>query len=139
MVIAFYHAAGDLEGERRAAQRALKRIEKLLASEPDHGSALSFGVSALFTLGEIERGGEWIERALLLDPDNLNLHFNLACGMARLGETDAAIELLGKMLASAREGNLVWMETDTDLDPLRDDPRFKELFAAAKARLAKVA
>jgi adenylate cyclase len=139
MSIQCHEARGDVAAATDAARRTLERIERLIVAEPDHGDALGLGVTALATLKENERAKAWAERALLLDPDNLNLHFNLACGMARLGETDAAIELLGKMLASAREGNLVWMETDTDLDPLRDDPRFKELFAAAKARLAKVA
>jgi len=31
---------------------------------------------------------------------------------------------------------LLWFDNDTDLDPLRDKPRFIELIRAAKARFA---
>jgi adenylate cyclase len=137
MVIAFYHAAGDLEGERRAAQRALKRIEKLLASEPDHGSALSFGVSALFTLGEIERGGEWIERALLLDPDNLNMRYNLACALVNYGkDVEGGLDLLEPVFSKVHEESVDWAKVDPDLEAVREHPRFKAMIAAAEARFA---
>jgi hypothetical protein len=32
---------------------------------------------------------------------------------------------------------LNWARTDPDLDPIRDQPRFKAMFAAAEARLAQ--
>ena len=56
MVITFYESIGDQEGKRRAAQRALERVEKLLVSEPDHGSALSFGITALMAWGGASNG-----------------------------------------------------------------------------------
>src|SRR5438552_8239900 len=79
ILVSCYQAAGDAEGVRRAAQRALARAEKIVALEPDNGSAMGYAVGALAALGEVERAKEWAERALLLDPDNLNLHYNLAC------------------------------------------------------------
>jgi adenylate cyclase len=104
MVITFYQAVGDDEGAKRAAQRALKRIERLLASEPDHGSALSFGVSALFTLGEVDRGKEWIARALLLDPDNLNMRYNLACSLVNHGkDIEGGLDLLEQVFSKVHE------------------------------------
>ena len=46
---------------------------------PSNGAAISFGVSALAALGERDRAMEWMERALLIDPDNLNMRYNFAC------------------------------------------------------------
>ena len=41
-----------------------------------------------------ERAKEWIERGTLVDPNNTILHFNFVCALARLGEIDAAVDLL---------------------------------------------
>jgi adenylate cyclase len=56
--------------------------------------------------------------------------------MVSLRDFDKAIELLTIVTARAQRENLVWFESDTSLDPLRDDPRYKALIAAAEARLA---
>ena len=136
MAIQCYEAVGDLDGAKSAARRELERVEKIIVAEPDHGLAIGWGVSALVTLGEAERAREWTERAMLLDPDNINLLYNLGCNMVSLRDFDKAIELLGKVMAHAQRQNLVWFETDTSLDPIRDDPRFKALVAQAEARLA---
>jgi adenylate cyclase len=135
MAVQAYEAKGDQAGAKSAARRALERIEKIVATEPDHGTATSFGVSALVTLGETDRAMEWAERALLLDPDNSNLHYNLACSMVKVGFTDRALELLAGVLKGIQPDGLRWIKADSDLDPIRDDPRFEALIAAADARL----
>ena len=79
-----YAAKGDTAGSRAAAKRALARIEKVIAAEPDHGRALGYGAGVLAILGEADRTKEWIERGALLDPNNTILHFNFTCALARL-------------------------------------------------------
>lgn len=131
-----YQAKGDKAGAQAASKRALARVEKVIAAEPDHGKALGYGAGLLADLGEADRAKEWIERGTLLDPDNTILHFNFVCGLARLREIDAALTLLASVIDKASKGWLVWLDNDTDLDPLRDQPRFVELVANAKARFA---
>jgi adenylate cyclase len=131
-----YEARGDLDGMRASAQRALARVEKVIAVEPDHGRALGYGATLLATLGEPERAKEWIERGTLLDPDNTILHFNFVCALARLREVEPALDLLATVIEKASQGWLVWLDKDTDLDPLRDSPRFVEIVNRAKARFA---
>jgi len=53
-----------------------------------------------------------------------------------LKENDAAIDVLGPLLETAYIDRLNHAKVDADLDPLRDDPRFKSMIAAAEARLA---
>jgi hypothetical protein len=53
--------------------------------------------------------------------------YNLACYLALAGETDAAIEHLRIAADLDRDNVMKWLPEDTDLDPIRDDPRFKEL------------
>jgi adenylate cyclase len=136
MAIQCYQALGDREGVRSAARRGLERVEKVVVREPDHGLAIGWGVSSLVALGEVERAKEWAQRALLLEPDNLNLRYNLACAMVELRDTDAALELLAPVLAVAQAPNLAWLRADNNLDAIRDDPRFVAMVAAAEARLA---
>lgn len=59
-------------------------------------------------------------------PDHLIVLYNLACFEARAGKTDDAI---GHLEAAAEKDReiLELARDDTDLDPLREDPRFKEL------------
>jgi adenylate cyclase len=137
MAIQCYEAKGDREGAISAARRTLERVEKVVVTEPDHGVALGFGVSALATLREVDRAREWAERAVLLDPHNTNLTYNLACSMAKMGELDQAIALLTPVFQVAQAQNLNWFKVDSDLDPIRDDPRFKAMLAQAEARLTK--
>jgi adenylate cyclase len=135
VAIQLYEAKGDQVGAKGAARRALDRIEKIIAIEPDHGTAASFAVRALLTLGEAERAMEWAERALLLDPDNGNLHYNLACSMVKAGHVERALELLAGVLERCQSEGLHWARTDTDLDPIRGDARFEAMITAAEARL----
>jgi adenylate cyclase len=137
MVIQCYEGKGDFERAKSAARRCLARAEKVIAAEPDHGSALGFGVTALAALGEAERAKEWAQRSLLLDPDNPNLKYNLACGLIELGETDWALDLLEPVLAIAQPEGVRWFETDNSLDPIRNHERFKRILAEARARHAR--
>ena len=124
-----YEAIGDKKNELAAARRCLERCEKILRVEPDHGGALGFLVTSLAYLGETERAREWTKRAILFDPDNTRLHYNLACAMAKLRDADTAIDLLMGVVPKVNSGWLRWMHVDTSLDPIRDDPRFKALVA----------
>jgi adenylate cyclase len=138
MLVSSYSASGDKEGSRRAARRALERCEKIVAVEPDNGSAMGFAVGALAALGEAERAKEWAERALLLDPDNANLRYNFACSLITdLHDFDAALDMLAPRFETMGIEVLNWVKTDPDLDPIRDHSRFKAMLAAAEARLAQ--
>jgi adenylate cyclase len=136
-LLSCYKAVGDADGARRAAQLTLERAEKSVAVEPDNGSAISHMVAALAALGEAKRAKEWVERALQLDPDNLNMRYNFACTLVlELHEHEAALDLLEPLLTKAVIEAVTWMKTDPDLDAIRAHPRFVAMLAAAEARLA---
>ncbi len=132
MAMQCYEALGDKAGALTAAREAVARLEKALAVEPDNGALLAFGAGALAILGEIDRAKAWAEHALLLDPDDPTLRYNLACAMVRARDTAYALERLEESLAS--RANFLWAVADNDLDPLREHPRFKTIMAAAGAR-----
>jgi adenylate cyclase len=137
MLITCYTALGDTDGARRAARMTLARAEAVLLQDRSNGMAMGYGVNALAVLGEADRCRDWMRRALLIDPDNQTMRVNFACALsAHLKDTPGALELLGPYLAQAPRSELAWTKTDPDMDPLREDPRFQAMIAAAEARLA---
>jgi adenylate cyclase len=139
LLMTCYTAVGDLANATRAAHVALSRAERILAQDQNNGAAMGYAVCALAFLGEAERAREWISRALLIDPDNMNMRYNFACSLAVLKETEAALELLGPVLETSHIDRLNHARVDPDLDSLRDDPRFRRMVADAEARLAATA
>jgi adenylate cyclase len=135
MVSQAYEALGEREAMAAAERRTLALCEKILADEPDHSGALGFLVISLAGLGQAERAREWSRRALLFDPDNARLHYNLACAMSRLGDAETAVDLIEPWIDRVSEGWLLWMQQDSSLDPIRAHPRFVALMARGARRL----
>ena len=87
--------------------------------------------------GDEERTREWIARALLIDPDNLNMRYNFACFLAvHLGDKEGALSMLQSILRQPDAiRQLKYAETDPDLESIHDDPRFHKLMRDAKKHL----
>jgi len=135
MLITCYTAIGNREAARRAAEITLARAEKVLAHDPNNGSAMGHGSDALAVLGKGERAKEWMGRALLIDPENLSMRYNFVCALANhLKDTEAALEMLGPAFEKMGTGLINHAKIDPDLDPLREHPRFKAMLAAAERR-----
>jgi adenylate cyclase len=136
MVVQAYEALGEREATLAAERRALTRCETILADEPDHSGALGFLVTSLAGLGNADRAREWTRRALLFDPDNARLHYNLACAMARLGDATMAVDLIEPWIDKVSHGWVLWMQADNSLDQIREHPRFVALMARGARRFA---
>jgi quercetin dioxygenase-like cupin family protein len=81
---------------------------------------------AFFATREYGKAEEALREAHEEFPDDPAVLYNLACAESLLGRADEAIDHLGQSIAideSFRE----FAQTDSDFDPIRDDPRFKEL------------
>ncbi|MEO8455736.1 MAG: TIR domain-containing protein [Sphingomicrobium sp.] len=136
MLSTCYHALGEKEKLRDAARMMVSQSERAVQQDPSNGAALGILAGGHALLGDEERTREWIARALLIDPDNLNMRYNFACVLAsHLGDKDGALSMLQGTLPKAGPYQVRVAETDTDLDLLRDDPRFQRLLDQAKKRL----
>ena len=137
MLITCCRSTGDKERMLEAAKMTLERSERAVAKDPTSGQALASGANALMILGDTERARDWSRRALLLDPDNLIMSYNLACAFAQTGgATEDAISALRSFCEGVQTAqNIRHLESDPDLDPLRDDPGYNEMLASAKERL----
>jgi adenylate cyclase len=132
-----YLGVGDEAGALNAARRTLERAEIALAKDPTNGAALAGGASSLIMMGEIERGKDWTQRALLLDPENLSIRYNVACSLTfRNSDIEGALDLLEQYFERVDGlGQIRHAEVDPDMDRVREDPRFVEMISAAKERL----
>ncbi|MDP9812716.1 adenylate cyclase [Rhizobium tibeticum] len=134
MVIQCYQGKGDEQAALDACRRALVRIERIVAAEPDHSGAIGHGAGILALLGDRERAREWASRASLLEPDNIQLQSNLVCAWAISGDAASALDALERIAPKMSPELLVWMENDNDLDSLRSLPRFAQIILAARSR-----
>ncbi len=119
---------GRGEEARRMALRGITTAERHLDLYPEDTRALYLGSAALVISGQKERGLEWARRAAELDPEQDGMLYQLACIHSLAGELDQAVGFLERW---EQEGALPrdWLEHDSDLDPLRDHPRFAALMA----------
>ena len=137
MLCSVYPALGDSDGAERAAKMAVSTAERALTHDPANGSALSTIVTGLGILKERARVDEWIDRALLISPDNLFMRYNFACTMAlQFGDPEAAIDHLEPIAPRLSASVCKAIATDPDFDSLRDNPRFKRLMQEVEERLA---
>ncbi len=137
MLMTCYTALGDDAGARRSAQLTVARAQKALVQDPSNGAAMGFCCYALALLGQAESAKGWMSRALLIDPDNMNMRYNFACTLAtQLHDADGAIALLGPLFEKIGVGLLNHAKADPDMDSLRGDPRFTAMVKAAETRIA---
>jgi adenylate cyclase len=136
MLAACYLAQGNNEGLQRCAEKLAGQVQQALARDPDNGSALAFGALAFAVLGQLDRAREYIDRALLLDPENLYMRYNLAWPLlAYFRDKDATIEMIEPALAKAGRNLVRLAASDPNLDGLRDDPRFDAMLRSAAERV----
>jgi tetratricopeptide (TPR) repeat protein len=84
----------------------------------------SFAAFSLLSTGDAERARAEFEAALAARPDAWQGYYNFACLEARLGNNDAALDLLQRAadLNPEQVGQIAL--DDDDFATLRDDPRF---------------
>jgi adenylate cyclase len=133
-----YAEIGDRDNLQRVSRMTLERAEKAVAQEPSNGSAIGMGALALAMLGEKERTKEWIERALLIDPDNITMRYNLTCALVNLGDYEAAVDLIEPSFPKFNSMLVTHIDSDPDMAPLRELPRFRQLVEDAKKRVSAV-
>jgi adenylate cyclase len=137
MLITCHTALGHAARAREAAEVTLARVEKILAQDRNNGAALGHGSVAYAVLGQGDRSKSLMSRALLIDPDNLNMRYNFVCSLARfLNDKEAALAMLEPAFEKMGSGLLYHLKVDPDLDPIRDDPRFKAMVLETEARVA---
>jgi serine/threonine protein kinase/tetratricopeptide (TPR) repeat protein len=121
-----YFGLGREEAARAVLRRALQIAEKHLEFNPGDVRAWYHGALMQIRLGKIEKGREWADQALALDPDDSAVLYNVGCAYALLGEADRALDCLEHGVQNGF-GHREWIENDPDLYSLRELPRFQSI------------
>jgi len=120
-----YRELGNEEGVLRAAKMISEITERVVAQDPTNGSAISGGATAFAILGDFDRVRNWIDKALLVSPDNMIMRHNLACLSAEyLQDSHLALALLKPNFKQMTKSALNATIADPDLDSLRELPEF---------------
>jgi adenylate cyclase len=123
---------GRIDETRKAAEAALKVLERHLDWNPDDARAYHLGAGTLIALGETDRARDWLRRAIDMDPDDSVLLYNVACNLATLGDNEKAFEYLSRAIDNGAVSS-AWIRNDEDLVYLHGDPRFAQLIARIEA------
>ena len=124
-------AATSIDEARRHQQagewnEAVAAYEAVIAENPDD-AATWFGFAyCLHMSGDYEKAIEAHRTAATYEPYTGISLYNLACAFALTGRADQALEALEDARAAGFD-LAAPMRSDSDLDSLRDDPRFAEL------------
>lgn len=123
-----YASLGRKQDEMKVRLGALGTVEKHLKLNPHDTRALQIAANNLIQVGERQKGVAMAERALAQGRSEPVVLYNGACFYAVQGDSDRAIGLLEEALRLGW-GDRAWMEHDSELESLHEDPRFQALLA----------
>lgn len=127
LLTSVYRRLGLVTETENWAQRGIERAERALLLHPENSSPAHRGALALAHLGERERARDWAARALAIAPDDIYAYYNIACAYSLLGDAEQALDLLEHVVPRNTREQMLWFHNDSDLDPLRNHPRFKQM------------
>jgi len=114
-----------MEEERKKANtQALKVTRAHLELNPDDARALYLGAGNLIQMGDHEEALRWLEKAVSIDPNETAVLYNATCIYSMLEMEEKALDYFERTIASGYASR-EWIENDTDLDPIREHPRFQ--------------
>lgn len=117
---------------RREWMTAMPRIAAAVRKHPQLGQAwFNLGFAGI-ALGHLAQAAPSFQQAIELGYRKPTSMYNVACAHALSGQVDEAFAWLDKALANGFDS---WsmLRSDSDLDNLRSDPRFRKLMDAARA------
>jgi serine/threonine protein kinase/tetratricopeptide (TPR) repeat protein len=119
----------DLGLEREALKtnlRALEIFKNHLELNPDDSRALTLGAYAFLRAKDEKTATEWMKRSVSLEPEDPGVLYNATCLYSLLGKTKEALNYFERSIDSGYSSK-EWIENDSDLDPIRNHPRFQEI------------
>lgn len=120
----------SLDQKDKAMEVTLKGIERVravLELNPDDNRALNMGAFALLRMGEMDEAKKWMETSMQKAPMDSIVQYNGACFFSLAGDADRALDCLENCLIKVGNINREWLMHDSDIDSIRDHPRFDEI------------
>ena len=98
------------------------------AYEP-HGWELWAPLRPLYEAGEYAEAADRGRALVEAHPEYADLFYNVACVESRAGRTTDALDHLRRAIDMSEQSR-AYAKDDSDFDPIRDEPAFKELIGA---------
>jgi adenylate cyclase len=127
-----YELLGQKDAAAGAGRRCVERAERELQARPENAIAAMHAAMALAAGGAKERSMQFLTQAMSTEADDPSMLFNAACVYSRLGELNAALDLLEKVHPQMPRADQAWTAVDPDLLPLHGSPRFHALIEASR-------
>jgi tetratricopeptide (TPR) repeat protein len=121
-----YEDLGQPDQARASRQKGIEMAEQQLLAHPDDVRAMYMAANGMAALGQQEHARQLAGRAMALRPDDPMLLYNVGCIFSMLGDPKKALNALEKAAAGGLRQR-GWYEHDNNLDPVREEPRFKKL------------
>ncbi|MEY3206540.1 MAG: hypothetical protein RLZZ21_2871 [Planctomycetota bacterium] len=120
------HKPADWFGNLGQLDFDIDFFERLLVRKADSVEVLRILAELVSRKGLVKRAVDLDRRLVELMPDDFLARYNLACSLARAGRSDEAIDSLSRAILLGYD-DLSHMETDPDLESLREHPDFRAL------------
>ncbi len=128
LLVQLYRDQGRQSDLKHAAQQAVKLGLQTLEATPENWRACSSVAFGYLNLGEFSNASKFIESALENNRDDMIVNYNAGCLYSVIGNTEKAIKHLQISLQHGIGTQLKdWIEHDSDLDSIRDHPKFLEI------------
>jgi len=125
-----WHSLGDSKREMETARRGIERAQVVLELNPDDNRAYNMGAFALLRIGEREEAEKWMKTSLENAPGDSIVQYNAACFHALAGNIEQSLDCLENCYLRVGNLNREWLLHDSDLDAVREHPRFADILAA---------
>ena len=122
-------ALGKHDEAAASYRRQVKLIDVHLELNPDDPRACILGAVANAIIQDKERAVQFAKQAMQVDPDDPMLLYNVACTYAQLALPQESLDALERSVEKGW-GDKNWIEHDSDLNSIRDTPRYKAIVQA---------
>ena len=121
-----YESLGEVEKKKEILKTSLDVYNRYLLKHPDDARAHQFFALTLLDYGNIDEAKNEAAKAIELNPTDPLMQYNAACFYSNVGEKNLAIETLKNAMAAGYQ-DYEWIKRDSDLDNIRNEPKFIEL------------
>jgi adenylate cyclase len=111
---------------KKVAEQGVQLADAHLELNPDDARAWLLSAAALMRLGQREQALERARRAFAIDPEDPGVLYNVGCVYALAGSSEDALDHLDRAIQNGF-GQREWLENDSALDSIRNDPRFQAI------------
>lgn len=107
-------------------------VTKIRTDRLDVGIRIRLG-NSLLEDGQYDKAIEQYTQVLKKEPDNEIALYNMVCAYSLKKQIDQALDWLRKALDAGYD-DANWMDNDSDLDNIRDQPRYKQMLRELRVK-----